>query len=65
MHIIPVGAGLSGRRIAAMATCQLTNLLRMHIIPCGSEPAREAVDLAVAFDLDLSPLSQRPNAGIA
>ncbi len=36
---------------------------------CGSEPAREAVDLAVAvasaFDLDLPPLSQRPNAGVA
>ncbi len=38
---------------------------------CGSEPAREAVDLAVAvavalaFDLDLPPLFQRPNAGVA
>ncbi len=38
---------------------------------CGSGLAREAVDLAVAvlllrlFDLDLPPLSQRPNAGVA
>ncbi len=34
----PVGAGLSGRRIAAMAACQPTNHLQMCPIPCGSWP---------------------------